>query len=139
MCGSEVVLSKKLWKIIRLQWGSLRFYKFYRLYDRHICLHDIGFFAKFLQTWTLYEQKRLQSFYNWISDLQLIVNGVNLMNGEDAVKLVVREFKQERGKWYSGRNSGGSYVQDILPNQDLVTLKNVQVNRYVVIATIIIK
>lgn len=56
----------------------------------------------------------------------LIVNGVNLMNGEDAVKLAVREFKQERGKWYSGRNSGESYVQDILPNQDHATLKNVQ-------------
>lgn len=58
--------------------------------------------------------------------VQLIVNGVNLMNGADAVKLVVKEFKREQGKWYSGRNSVESYVQDILPNQDLATLKNVQ-------------
>jgi len=56
----------------------------------------------------------------------LIVNGVNLMNGEDAVKLVGKEFRQELGKWYSGRNLGDSYVPDILPNQDLATLKNVQ-------------
>ena len=64
------------------------------------------------------------------------MNGVNLMNGEDAVKLVVREFKQERGKWYNGPNSEEFCVQDILPNQDLATLKNVQVNIYVVIAII---
>ena len=58
------------------------------------------------------------------------------MNGEGAVKLAAKESKREPEEWYSLQNLADSCAQDILQNQDLATLKNVQVNIFVVIAII---
>lgn len=58
--------------------------------------------------------------------VQSTVNGVNLMNGEDAVKHVVKVSKREPEEWYSLRNLVESYAQGILQNPNLATSKSVQ-------------
>lgn len=48
------------------------------------------------------------------------------MNGEDAVKHAVKVSKREHEERYNLQNSVESYAQGILQNQDLATLKHVQ-------------
>ena len=67
---------------------------------------------------------------------QSTVNGVNLMNGEDAVKHVVKVSKREPEEWYSLRNLVESYAQGILQNPNLATSKSVQVKFLKIVATI---
>ena len=53
--------------------------------------------------------------------LQLTVYGVNLMNGEDAAKLVVKVSEREREEWYNLQTLAESYAQGILQNHNLAT------------------
>lgn len=58
--------------------------------------------------------------------VQLTANGASLVNGEDARKRVVKEYKLGPGEWYNLQGLVERYVQDILPSQGLVTWKYAQ-------------